>query len=122
MVPDGLSYRHSRSLWTQCHDGPPKMSVARCRPYLPPKPVARCILRIANDNNARYECCVLANRRLNMKRVSQSYFLLPFLATLLIAAVFNVDSAQAQATRTWVSGVGDDANPCSRTAPCKTFA
>jgi hypothetical protein len=31
-------------------------------------------------------------------------------------------TAQAQATRTWVSGVGDDANPCSRTAPCKTFA
>jgi hypothetical protein len=28
----------------------------------------------------------------------------------------------AGATRTWVSGVGDDANPCSRTAPCKTFA
>ena len=33
-----------------------------------------------------------------------------------------VSIAQAQATRTWVSGVGDDANPCSRTAPCKTFA
>jgi hypothetical protein len=31
-------------------------------------------------------------------------------------------SARAQATRTWVSGVGDDVNPCSRTAPCKTFA
>ncbi len=31
-------------------------------------------------------------------------------------------TAAAQATRTWVSGVGDDANPCSRTAPCKTFA
>src|SRR4051794_24439372 len=31
-------------------------------------------------------------------------------------------SAHAQATRTWVSGVGDDANPCSRTAPYKTFA
>jgi hypothetical protein len=31
-------------------------------------------------------------------------------------------SASAQASRTWVSGVGDDANPCSRTAPCKTFA
>jgi hypothetical protein len=31
-------------------------------------------------------------------------------------------AAHAQATRTWVSGVGDDANPCSRTAPCKTFA
>ncbi len=31
-------------------------------------------------------------------------------------------AGQAQATRTWVSGVGDDVNPCSRTAPCKTFA
>jgi len=31
-------------------------------------------------------------------------------------------SASAQATRTWVSGVGDDVNPCSRTAPCKTYA
>jgi hypothetical protein len=41
----------------------------------------------------------------------------------LFAAVgFHVAPAQAQATRTWVSGVGDDANPCSRTAPCKTFA
>ncbi|MHB8270346.1 right-handed parallel beta-helix repeat-containing protein [Bradyrhizobium sp.] len=30
--------------------------------------------------------------------------------------------AHAQATRTWVSGVGDDVNPCSRTAPCKTYA
>src|SRR6185295_6232433 len=34
----------------------------------------------------------------------------------------NASLLQAQATRTWVSGVGDDANPCSRTAPCKTFA
>jgi hypothetical protein len=31
-------------------------------------------------------------------------------------------AANAAATRTWVSGVGNDANPCSRTAPCKTFA
>lgn len=30
--------------------------------------------------------------------------------------------ALAQSTRTWVSGVGDDVNPCSRTAPCKTLA
>lgn len=41
------------------------------------------------------------------------------LALLLICAS---TSCFAQATRTWVSGVGDDANPCSRTAPCKTFA
>ncbi len=33
-----------------------------------------------------------------------------------------VGDAYSQATRTWVSGVGDDVNPCSRTAPCKTFA
>jgi hypothetical protein len=43
------------------------------------------------------------------------------LATVLAACLLAF-SAQAQATRTWVSGVGDDANPCSRTAPCKTFA
>ena len=36
--------------------------------------------------------------------------------------LFFAGTAHAQATRTWVSGVGDDANPCSRTAPCKTFA
>jgi hypothetical protein len=36
--------------------------------------------------------------------------------------VFGASLANAQATRTWVSGVGDDVNPCSRTAPCKTFA
>jgi len=38
------------------------------------------------------------------------------------AAILSATSANAQATRTWVSGVGDDLNPCSRTAPCKTFA
>src|SRR5437764_2495891 len=39
----------------------------------------------------------------------------------LLGPVIASQPAQAQATRTWVSGVGDDANPCSRTAPCKTF-
>jgi hypothetical protein len=38
-----------------------------------------------------------------------------------LAMTYAVPAA-AQATRTWVSGVGDDVNPCSRTAPCKTFA
>ena len=37
-------------------------------------------------------------------------------------ALFFASAANAQATRTWVSGTGDDVNPCSRTAPCKTFA
>ena len=46
----------------------------------------------------------------------------PFLLLLPLVALFFAGSAEAQATRTWVSGVGDDANPCSRTAPCKTLA
>jgi hypothetical protein len=44
---------------------------------------------------------------------------------IVIACIFALAVpalAHAQATRTWVSGVGDDVNPCSRTAPCKTFA
>ena len=48
-----------------------------------------------------------------------------FALNILAVAAFSLaisSVAQAQATRTWVSGVGDDANPCSRTAPCKTFA
>jgi Right handed beta helix region len=51
-------------------------------------------------------------------------FVLPIGAILVgfFAMALNVTPASAQATRTWVSGVGDDANPCSRTAPCKTFA
>src|SRR5881628_3714309 len=53
--------------------------------------------------------------------MSRSHFSLHALsvALLILAAVAP---AHAQATRTWVSGVGDDVNPCSRTAPCKTFA
>jgi hypothetical protein len=42
--------------------------------------------------------------------------------TLAIFTLAFASIAQAQATRTWVSGVGDDVNPCSRTAPCKTYA
>ena len=38
-----------------------------------------------------------------------------------LAVGISAAPASAQATRTWVSGLGDDANPCSRTAPCKTF-
>src|SRR5687767_2849456 len=48
-----------------------------------------------------------------------------FTIRILAIAIFTfafASIAQAQASRTWVSGVGDDANPCSRTAPCKTFA
>jgi hypothetical protein len=48
-----------------------------------------------------------------------------FTLSILTSIIFIFALAtitQAQATRTWVSGVGDDVNPCSRTAPCKTYA
>jgi hypothetical protein len=52
-----------------------------------------------------------------MKARFSIHILVAFLVLLTVSV-----AAQAQATRTWVSGTGDDANPCSRTAPCKTFA
>src|SRR4051794_24312391 len=54
--------------------------------------------------------------------MSTSRRLAKFVPALALVALAVPSSAFGQATRTWVSGVGDDANPCSRTAPCKTFA
>jgi hypothetical protein len=51
----------------------------------------------------------------------KSAFSSAFLGLLFVVGL-AMAPAHAQATRTWVSGVGNDANPCSRTAPCKTFA
>lgn len=53
-----------------------------------------------------------------MNRVRFTMHILTTVSFILVLTAM----AQAQATRTWVSGVGDDVNPCSRTAPCKTFA
>jgi hypothetical protein len=53
--------------------------------------------------------------------MSKLRFTIQTLAFVAFTLAFT-SLAQAQATRTWVSGVGDDVNPCSRTAPCKTFA
>jgi len=50
------------------------------------------------------------------------YSTLSMTLLFVLGLIFCGAPAYAQATRTWVSGVGDDANPCSRTAPCKTFA
>src|SRR5688500_5767258 len=54
-----------------------------------------------------------------MKRLS-TITIKALTCALFIAAAASATNAQA--TRTWVSGVGDDVNPCSRTAPCKTYA
>jgi hypothetical protein len=50
---------------------------------------------------------------------TRQYLTLPLVCAFLVVGAATLN---AQATRTWVSGVGDDVNPCSRTAPCKTFA
>jgi hypothetical protein len=47
---------------------------------------------------------------------------LPIALAFTMCTAMGTSLAYAQATRTWISGVGDDVNPCSRTAPCKTFA
>jgi hypothetical protein len=54
--------------------------------------------------------------------ITKSARKLLYAAALLGGTLLQATPAFAQATRTWVSGVGDDVNPCSRTAPCKTFA
>jgi hypothetical protein len=57
------------------------------------------------------------DRRRTRSRLGVAVF-----SAALVWQTLTGPAAFAQATRTWVSGVGDDANPCSRTAPCKTFA
>src|SRR5437764_7609845 len=56
--------------------------------------------------------------KITMKKLRLA-FRVAFFASIILALA---SLGHAQATRTWVSGVGDDLNPCSRTAPCKTFA
>ncbi len=57
-----------------------------------------------------------------MKMLKSAALSLVAALSFVLALALTTAPAQAQATRTWVSGVGDDVNPCSRTAPCKTFA
>jgi len=51
----------------------------------------------------------------------RSFSLASIASAMALALCLCSGNAMAQASRTWVSGVGDDANPCSRTAPCKTL-
>ena len=52
--------------------------------------------------------------------MNKSRFTLMVLTTIFLT--LTISSAVQAQSRTWVSGVGDDMNPCSRTAPCKTFS
>src|SRR5215471_17997219 len=78
--------------------------------------------RLGNSGRSRSACYWATHsderRRLQMNKLRLTIKLLAIASFMFAFASL----AQAQATRTWVSGVGDDANPCSRTAPCKTFA
>src|SRR5207237_10509615 len=58
--------------------------------------------------------------KIQAKLLSLATMLRP--GAFVVFAVLAIQSLTAQAFRTWISGVGDDANPCSRTAPCKTWA
>src|SRR5436853_2379827 len=60
--------------------------------------------------------------RFRLAHLSTSRRLAKFVPAIALVALAVPSAAFGQATRTWVSGVGDDANPCSRTAPCKTLA
>src|SRR5882672_2975766 len=66
---------------------------------------------------------MISRKRNTFRRQKMKH--LGFSVRVLVLIVFTfglASAAHGQATRTWVSGVGDDVNPCSRTAPCKTFA
>jgi hypothetical protein len=65
---------------------------------------------------------MIADRPFEMGNPMKLSVLRAILLGLLFSFGFAANPASAQATRTWVSGVGDDANPCNRIAPCKTFA
>ena len=52
--------------------------------------------------------------------MTRSYASIKLLLVICFALTV-VSAAQAQSARTWVSALGDDMNPCSRTAPCKSF-
>jgi hypothetical protein len=47
--------------------------------------------------------------------------ILPLLFVSALFGILGVAGASAQVQRTFVSGLGNDGNPCSRTAPCRTF-
>jgi len=70
----------------------------------------------SNSGKRRIGAAAGPAKGLNMSNLRRTLFL--SVPLLCLAA----SSAYGQATRTWISGVGDDVNPCSRTAPCKTFA
>src|SRR5690348_8418681 len=66
--------------------------------------------------------CDVGGRSVARERQMRMIRQLSALLGLSLVMILPIVPANAQASRTWVSGVGDDVNPCSRTAPCKTFA
>ncbi|MET4801593.1 right-handed parallel beta-helix repeat-containing protein [Bradyrhizobium sp. LB11.1] len=96
-------------------------AIVSCMRYAQACVGAAFIRRMSSTGNyCSAFCCAretASSEEAEMKRFGLLVLTIGFLVPFLASAPAN-----AQATRTWVSGVGDDANPCSRTAPCKTFA
>jgi hypothetical protein len=61
-------------------------------------------------------------RFVDLRKVAMACVMHAGVVVGLLGVLVTAPTAYAQAARTWVSGVGDDVNPCSRTAPCKTFS
>jgi hypothetical protein len=76
---------------------------------------------LTTDPDAERPGSATPNAKRSYTHMSKIRITIQALALVVFTLTF-ASLANAQATRTWVSGVGDDVNPCSRTAPCKTFA
>jgi Right handed beta helix region len=59
---------------------------------------------------------------MNKRSATMTTRMLGLIVAGLFAAFCATSAVNAQATRTWLQGTGDDLNPCSRTAPCLTFS
>src|SRR6266550_3691577 len=105
----GRSQKIAAALFPSCRQG-----LILCSLASPSNPFAAAGSSLVKLPPADIQCRSESGGR-SVKR-----YLVLLLTGLVLVGFATV--AQAQATRTWVSGVGDDVNPCSRTAPCKTFA
>jgi hypothetical protein len=81
-----------------------------------------CDGNVANDSNDHLSGVNTRGVCLKGRNAMPRSFCFVTLFAAVLVLILQAVPVQAQATRTWVSGVGDNANPCSRTAPCQTFA
>jgi hypothetical protein len=64
-----------------------------------------------------HPCTVLGRTAIPPRAVRNT---LSFIPAILVAAILQLGPTQAQVMRTYVSGTGNDINPCTFTSPCRT--